>query len=79
MLGFLNSNGSGGENLDTSQLTELKHVSCFHFHASFSDSALAQDFSLFVGNVTVTVPQVTPNNNYIVARAYIMVFRCSSA
>jgi hypothetical protein len=27
VLGFLNSDGSGGENLDTSQLTELKHVS----------------------------------------------------
>jgi hypothetical protein len=31
LLGYLNADGSGGENLDVGQLTELKHVSYFRF------------------------------------------------
>ena len=31
LLGFLNSDGSGGENLMTGQLTDVKHVSYIHF------------------------------------------------
>ena len=31
LLGFINSNRSGGENLNTGQLTDVKHVSYFRF------------------------------------------------
>lgn len=31
LLGFINSDGSGGENLDTGQLTDVKHVPYFRF------------------------------------------------
>ncbi|KAH9955131.1 hypothetical protein BC827DRAFT_1142030 [Russula dissimulans] len=48
VLGHLNSDGSGGENLDL-------------------DNPLAQGFDLHDGSVTFDVPDVEPNNNYIVA------------
>ncbi|KAF8488659.1 hypothetical protein F5888DRAFT_1622238 [Russula emetica] len=48
LLGYLNADGSGGENLDV-------------------DNPLAQNFQLAAGSVTITVPKVEPNDNYIVA------------
>lgn len=33
---------------------------------------LAQSFSLYTGWATITVPEVEPNNNYIVARVYLI-------
>ena len=82
VLGFIQPDGSGGENLDIGQLIELKYM--FEFRLSqghvtlLIDNPLAQGFQLDDGQVTFTVPSVPTKNNYIVARAYLMLLARSS-
>jgi hypothetical protein len=73
VLGHLNSDGSGGENLDLGQLAglDMLRIHSIDPYASIAlDNPLAQGFDLHDGSVTFDVPDVEPNNNYIVARTY---------
>jgi hypothetical protein len=76
LLGHLNDDGSGGENLDVGQLIFFSNTgSIFAYHTTrhlYLDHPLADGFQLDAGSVPVTVPSVDPKNNYIVVRAYLM-------
>jgi hypothetical protein len=77
LLGYLNSDGSGGENLDVGQLILVGTrvlfsliIPCDTSLSLYLDNPLAQNFQLDAGSVTVTVPTVAPKDSYIVVRAY---------
>lgn len=75
MLGYLQPDGEGGENLDVGQSSQSQMAHVFFLacpdlrHVGFvSDHPLAQGFPLDAGKVKFVVPRVKPRHNYIIAR-----------